>query len=349
MNYIQNILSYFTSMDIAKLRLHLKDECNYQETTKEIFLNRIEEIFDAYKNSGDTELIIYKGACAGKKCVNCGNKGFRFVGNNSGNYMDLLFEIEGDDIKDIYYCAKFKTEIKIKKRGEKSHIYFNKDDQVTFNKTPDYWAKVYSASAAFSEIISSPPRRIDFSELSYWVKKHSVTDETIGSYSIFKSKMRWTQFSELYADLKRTEHYISLYLNDIKYSISKISILNTEEELIDWILENEILYEAASYDLSCNFIKDGEHYTLSRKNIIIFHGEQFDITYKFLNFYSENHQKLLDKYNSFTIDEEVEIINKQDNVSNEITSLRFHIENRKVMEELGISIPFYNKSENMPF
>ena len=97
MSYIQRILSYFTSMDISRLQLHLKNEYTYQDTTKEDFLYEIEVNFELHKNWGDTELLIYKGACAGKICINCGMKGYRFVGNHSKNYMDLLFEIEDEE------------------------------------------------------------------------------------------------------------------------------------------------------------------------------------------------------------------------------------------------------------
>lgn len=132
MTYIQSILNSFTSMDIASLRCFLKDEYTYECTTKEIFLNEIDNIFEAYKNSGDTELIIYKGACAGSKtCDNCGIKGYRFVGNHSKNYMDLLFEIEGDDIKDIFDCMNFKTDVDIAELGMKADIDVNVYDQNT--------------------------------------------------------------------------------------------------------------------------------------------------------------------------------------------------------------------------
>lgn len=124
--YSESILRYFTSMDIAKLRLHLKDEYSYQDTTKEIFLNDIESVFEAHKDSGDTELIAYEGACAGSNiCDNCGMTGFRFVGNHSKNYMDLLFEIEGDDIKDICDCMNFKTDVDIEDLGMKADIDVN--------------------------------------------------------------------------------------------------------------------------------------------------------------------------------------------------------------------------------
>lgn len=122
-NYYQTILSYFISMDIDNLRVHLKDEYTYQDTTKEILLNEIEKIFEAYKNSGDTALTLYEGVCTGSiACDNCGKKGYRFVGNNSKNYMDLLFEIDGDDIMDIFECVQFKTDVDIEKLGIKADI-----------------------------------------------------------------------------------------------------------------------------------------------------------------------------------------------------------------------------------
>ena len=125
--YLDTILSYFTSMDIANLRLYLKDKYTYEETTKEIFLNEIEAIFEAHRNSGDTELLIYPGVCAGKTCENCGKKGYRFVGNNSKNHMDLIFEVEGDDIIDIYDCMLFESKRKIKGLGIKAEFDLNLD------------------------------------------------------------------------------------------------------------------------------------------------------------------------------------------------------------------------------
>jgi hypothetical protein len=348
--YIQTILSYFTSMDIDKLRLYLKDEYTYEDTSKEIFLNEIEQVFEAHRNSGDTELIIYNGACAGIRCENCGKKGFRFVGNHSKNYMDLLFEIEGDDIKDIFDCSQFKSDVDIDGLQTKADIYFKEDDRITFNRTPDYWAKVYSATAASSEIITRPPRQITLEELSYWVDKHSVTDEIIGSFHVFKPQMRWTAFSMLYDELKKIRTYISYY-NEIEQANFSKSRINTEKELIDWILANEALYEAAPFDLKYSFVKEGGHYLLDRPDQIIFYGEEFDQTFNFLNFYTENHQNLFQKYTTYTDKEERELINKQGSGKDkvDILSLRFHLENRKAMEELGFSIPFYINQQIMPF
>jgi hypothetical protein len=338
-------------MDIASLRLHLKDEYNYEDTTKEIFLKEIEAIFEAHQNSGDTELLIYKGACAGTTCPNCGLKGYRFVGNHSKNYMDLLFEIEGDEIKDILSCSYFKPEVEIEGLQTKADIYFKEDDRITFNRTPDYWAKVYSATAATSEIITSPPRQITLEELSYWVDKHAVTDEIIGSYDVFKSQMRWTPFSMLYDELKKLRNYISRYNPDIRQANSFKSLLKTEQELIDWIFTNEALYEAAPFDLTFSFEKEGDGYIFNRGDQFILFGEEFDQTFGFIYFYKENYENLLQKYNTYTAEEESEAYNDQDLFREGVDfySLKFHLEKRKAMKELGIDIPFYINQQIMPF
>lgn len=125
MSYLKSILHSFTQMDIDQLRHFLKDEYTYEETTKEIFLKEIESIFEAHRNSGDTELLLYSGVCAGKTCWNCGKNGFRFVGNNSKNYTDLIFEIEEDDIKDIFSCAQFESIEKIEGLGIKADFDIN--------------------------------------------------------------------------------------------------------------------------------------------------------------------------------------------------------------------------------
>jgi hypothetical protein len=205
-------------MNIDNLRLYLNEEYLYQDTTKEIFLNEIESIFESYKNSEDTELIIYNGKCAGKTCENCGKQGYRFVGNNSKNYFDLLFEMNGEDITDICSCPQFNTNDEIDNLGEKGEIEINLDDQASYVKTPEYWAKLYAATTAWSEIITTPPRIVSFNELCYWIDKNAVTDSLIGRFDLFGEPdiMKWTQFSILYADLKKIRSYITNHIEEFR-------------------------------------------------------------------------------------------------------------------------------------
>jgi hypothetical protein len=341
--FIQKILSYFSSMDIDKLRLFLKDEYTYQGTTKEIFINEIEKIFQAYINSGDTKLIIYRGKCAGKKCENCGKKGYRFVGNHLKNYMDLLFEIEGDDIKDIYDCAQFDTDVEIEGLGKKANIYFNVDDRVKFRKTPEYWAKVYAATAAYSEIITKPPKMLDFEEMSYWIDKYADLNSMIGNYGVLKPIMKWTPFSSLYDELKEYRLYISEYESGIKEANCFLKLATSEDKLIDWMLKYEEICNKAPSVFKYTFVKKDKYYISEKSNSFILIGDKFNQTLNFINSYQENDKNLLEKYNTYTKEERSEAFNNQDllNEGIDVFSLRFHLEKRKALEEIGIDIPYY--------
>jgi hypothetical protein len=350
--YLQSILCYFTSMDIAKLRLYLKDEYTYKDTTKKIFLNEVEEVFKDFKNSRDTELLIYNGACNsdGKRCPNCGVKGYRFVGNHSKNYIDLLFEMEGDVITDIYSCSEFKTEVEIDGLSSRSCIYIHLDERVTYHKTPEYGSKVYAATSAYSEIITNPPRQIDFEELSYWVDKHTFSNNFIGNYDIFQLSMKWTPFSKLYADSKEIISYISTHLDEFKQANNSIKQIETEQNLIDWFLKYEAIYEKAPSALRFSFEKEDEKYILDKRNPIKLKGEEFIETLSFIEFYQKHYWDLLDKYSTYTKQEESELYNNQDYKNDEIDifSLRFHLERRKALEELGINLPLHLRDKDKP-
>lgn len=347
-SYLQSILHYFASMDIANLRLHLKDEYTYEDTTKEIFLNEIESIFEAHKNSGDTELLTYKGACAGKRCENCGKKGFRFVGNHSKNYMDLLFEIEEDDIKDIYSCPGFDTDVEINDLGTQASFYINPDDLTSFIKTPEYWAKVNSALAAYNEIITNPAKSVTFEELSNWLDKHADTDTLIGSKDVFDPRMKWSPFSELYADFKKIKTFISAHFKEIEQANSNINQNSNDQELIEWLFKNESLYNDFPSELSFSFEKDSDNYITHKGEKLIFTGNFFEKTFQFFRFYCETDVALMAKYNIYTAKEELELYKNMD-FNDDISTLRFHLEKRKTLEAQGINLPYYINKEKMPF
>jgi len=349
-NYLQNILTYFSSLNIDELRLHLKEEYSYQDTRKEIFLNKIEEIFIGHNKSGDTELQIYKGACADKHCDNCGLKGYRFIGNNSKNYMDLLFEVIGNDITDIIECAHFKPEVEIDGLGTKAFIYFDSDDRVSFHKTSEYLDKVISATNAYSELVTDPPKQLNFEELCNWLDKHFELNARIGGYEMFGHTYKWTPFSRIYNELQEFKSYISRYLKEIIQANNLYEHSVSEQDLIDCLLKYEPIYKEASSDLQYFFIKEGENYILNNQDMILFIGEEFSQTFNFADFIKTHYFELLSKYTTYTEHEISEMFNNSNSQAetSDILSLKFHLEKRKVLKELGIDAPlFMNKVKNL--
>lgn len=84
--------------------VHVED---YKYSRKLYFLRDLELTFSKFKELGDTIIIPNFGSCEG---CNKGCYGYQFVGNNSKNYFDLIFEKEAvDRIKGIKECSYLKV------------------------------------------------------------------------------------------------------------------------------------------------------------------------------------------------------------------------------------------------
>lgn len=170
--YLQTILNAFVTLDIVALTANLKER-SYQDATKEIFLREVESIFEAHHRSKDTELMFYKGLCGSNTCDNCGKNGYRFVGNHSNNYFSLIFELDGDDILDIYSCTEFNTFETLEGLNESAYIFINEDEQINLYNNmfeEDYYLK------ALAEISHDNFKNND------WVTKH---------FDLYKQTLIW--------------------------------------------------------------------------------------------------------------------------------------------------------------
>lgn len=73
----------------------------YQDLSPKEFISTIKLELRAFKRSRDTKLILSTSTCHG---CNCKQSMFVFKGNNSGREYALYFEVDGEDILDIYQC-----------------------------------------------------------------------------------------------------------------------------------------------------------------------------------------------------------------------------------------------------
>ena len=203
-SYIQQILTCFAEIDIEKLRFYLKDEYSYQNATREIFLSKLADIFVKARIAGDTEFLIFTGACADDESDDFNKRGYCFVGMKSKHRISFIFVEEGDDIKDVIYCPWFETDEEIEDMPSFGRIWINHDERFDFIQTPEYLAKVAAAQSAYDEIITSPAESIDRDFSIYWLKKHSELYNRLGGYDVFMNTMKWSKFTRLYSILSRT-------------------------------------------------------------------------------------------------------------------------------------------------
>jgi hypothetical protein len=97
---------YIQTMDTDMLYFVLNNDITYQDMPRNEFILKLERAIEKFKAKGDTFLNAIEG-----RCGQCSKEktGFLFVGNNSKMYMNLLFDLENGEIKDLYECSNFKT------------------------------------------------------------------------------------------------------------------------------------------------------------------------------------------------------------------------------------------------
>ena len=98
------LVHFIKLMDIEMIELILEDDISYQNYPKAIFISKLQAAFDALKEVGDTELFAVHGSCNG--CNKC-DTGVSFIGNVSGNYIDLIIQTKNDKIIDLFECTDF--------------------------------------------------------------------------------------------------------------------------------------------------------------------------------------------------------------------------------------------------
>jgi predicted metal-binding protein len=101
------ILFFLQKLDIDMVNSILEDNRTYQEFKKRTFINKLDDAVDEFIRAGDTYLNRHSGFCNSEQC-NFKSKGYSFIGNNSNNYFDLIFDIKDGVVHDIYECTKFK-------------------------------------------------------------------------------------------------------------------------------------------------------------------------------------------------------------------------------------------------
>ena len=104
-------------MNIEALYYLLDAERTYQDWQRNEFILKLERIMQRFEADGDTCLNAVQGSCGGS--CSKGQNGYLFIGNNSKNYMNLLFVEEELQLTDLYECSLFRVNfdnLELKKR-----------------------------------------------------------------------------------------------------------------------------------------------------------------------------------------------------------------------------------------
>jgi hypothetical protein len=347
--YLQSIVDAISTFNITQLTILLHDHRTYQDTTKEIFIEKLGEIFDSLKTNGDTILVYQKGVCDSTGCPNKGCRGYRFIGNQTGSYIDIIFEIKDEDVTDIYDCTQFVTINTSEGLNNKESIDITVDEKASFNKTPSYWANLAEALVAYEEMITSPPRVLSLEDLQYWLHKHRITFDAIGGYDLFMPIMKWHKFAELYNELNELNDVILQNETILNQATNQIQKIFNEDAAINWLIEHFALNEKLPPVVKYGYFNDAMEEKDSELNDMLFEDTAFDVLHNFSVHYDLTSAELLRKYGIYTIKEQFEVMNSTGiHDYSFLHSIKYHLDKRKELLNMGIELPLYlfNSTEN---
>lgn len=105
-NQIQAIQHFIEKMDIEMVDAFLDSDKTYQDFEKYLFISKLQKAFATFADLGDTHLFAVEGRC--NSCDKT-KTGYTFIGNNSNNYMSIIFNTADNKINDLYECRDFKN------------------------------------------------------------------------------------------------------------------------------------------------------------------------------------------------------------------------------------------------
>jgi len=331
MNKKELIIKSFQNMDLDMLVILLDENKTYQDATKEIFIEKLEIVFSHFKKKGDTLLFPYKGSCNSDECTNKGCSGYSFVGNNSKNHIDLIFQESNDDIEDIFHCNGFEN---INKSIEKINlitIEIYKDEKATFKPSVDFLIRNQKCKLAFEEIIQYQNKIIDQDIYIPWLEKHYKLYKYFDFPPYFYSD--FYKFYSIYYDIKQLTEF--LQTSDLsKEALEKYqeNEINEEIQLIKWLSK----YEHAGLNLALFLFKKNDfeypekfdYYQVGEIKIKAF--DYVNIA-KFKFIFEDHYWKMLDKYSIFSEEEKTRYSNEDGEMSYNISSLTYHLESRGII------------------
>ncbi len=126
----KDAVEYFISrMDIYALDKIL-DYREYSDVDKPFFLEKLNIVFETFKERGNIRLVSTNGVCMG--CQH-GHIGVAFVGDNDDTYLELMILSENDKVTDIFECNNFKFDTYNKELlGQRLFLRINENDEFPF-------------------------------------------------------------------------------------------------------------------------------------------------------------------------------------------------------------------------
>jgi hypothetical protein len=327
----ETIVKAISNMDMKALEVILDESITYQDVSKKVFLNKLNELFKDLKKTDDY-LTINDGKCQSDECPNKNKCGVLFSGNKSGNNFPLIIEKdENNNIKDLYYCNDFHCESDLdgNKKGKSLYYKIYEDEKSDFIPNANFEFINSKAVKALNEIKEFREKSIPKEELIKWVNTYADFFSTLFIFHLrYKNE---ELFYHCYSNSKQIVDFMLLEQEATNaVELFDTLVIDNEMNLLKWLSENEKL-KADMMLFIYFFINEktpqSKVIEIDKKLNISISSDYFKNCLQFNEIITNYYDKILAKYKVHNIDYN---LTTDDGIINNESSLKFHLSQRGV-------------------
>ena len=249
-------LFFLCNLRMDMLDIVLSDKRSYNGASKEVFIEKLSAVMTDFEREGDKKLIPVAGKCTSKDCHD-GDSGYRFIGDKSRNYLDLIIQTDSDDeVLNIAYCPNFAL---LSRSNEQQRfarsIKIEYDERFDFNPPVNFWIEVQICDKACEELsalhnqYTNPKNNnkwikyINIEILADWVDRYEIQGRKIAA---FKEGYYKAKFDAIYShsysliEIHKLQEKAAMALHEFKtHGICK----KKYNLLLRWLVSYETLFE----------------------------------------------------------------------------------------------------------
>lgn len=283
-------------MDSELFEMLLNVGKTYQYVRKSVFVNKINDVFNELIEGGDTMLNSYPGICKSNDCNNRFCSGYRFVGNVSNKYFELIFKESRNEVDDIFQCFGLELDNPEVEKGERISYRIDAEYQDYFLLNSDFQEKKKVYLVAMEELNHYKDIEMPFEVLESWVSRYISFYDSLSNVSILLNT--FDNFKSIFI---RFKFLVDIFSRNIEAKLAferyLLLDLDNEKAILRWLVDHEELgaelYDFTFFDMLKS--SDGNIESLRLRDFKI-DIEGFRSIIKFYFAFQEHIHEMKDKY-----------------------------------------------------
>ncbi|MBK9719199.1 MAG: hypothetical protein IPO85_17105 [Saprospiraceae bacterium] len=235
-----NIVRSIEQMDAELFEMLLNVDKTYQYVRKSVFVNKINDVFNELIEGGDTMLNSYPGICKSNDCNNRFCSGYRFVGNVSNKYFELIFKESRNEVDDIFQCFGLELDNPEVEKGERISYRIDAEYQDYFLLNSDFQEKKKVYLVAMEELNHYKDIEMPFEVLESWVSRYISFYDSLLNVSILLNT--FDNFKSIFI---RFKFLVDIFSRNIEaklaYERYLLLDLDNEKAILRWLVDHEEL------------------------------------------------------------------------------------------------------------